>query len=179
MKWIKILVIAAVSFMAAWFLKPQPKLPEVKTNTVIIAGDSIPYPVKVLIPVPYDSIVYRDNPIPTVVDTEAILHRYFAKYFYRDTIRDSTFVAILNELVTENRIVDRQLEVQNLRPHSVTYTTSIIQPPPKWYVGPVITFGSKPGAGAELLYVKGKNAVGLSGDAVNRSISVKWLYSIH
>lgn len=170
--------IAVVGGMGAgWMLKPSPALaPVTVTKTVTVPGDNIPYPVPVPVPVPHDSVVvdsfWRD------VDTAAILRRFFTQYTYQDTIRDTSFLAILREVVTQNQIIERKLSVQNLRPTAVTYTTNTVAAPARWYAGPTANLGSRMGVGAEILYANNKNAFGLSYDLVNRNVGVKWLYSI-
>jgi len=175
------LVLAAIAVLvgmvAGWLLKPSPALnPVAVTKTVTVPGDSIPDPVAVAVPVPHDSVVvdtfWRD------VDTAAILRRFFTQYTYQDTIRDSSFVAILREVIAQNQIVERQMQFQNLRPTAVTYKTNIVAAPAQWYAGPTIYLGNRMGVGAEILYARNKNAIGLSCDLVNRNVGVKWLYSI-
>jgi len=173
----KFICIVALAFLIIWYVKHDEPLPtRTITKTVTVPGDSIPYPVKVLVPAPYDSIVV--DTVWRQVDTAAILRKYFIKYVYQDTIRDSSFLAILREVVTQNQITERELSVQNLRPTAVTYTTNTVAAPARWYAGPTANLGSRMGVGAEILYVRNKNAFGLSCDLVNRNVGVTWLYSI-
>ncbi len=101
----------------------------VNPDIVYIPGDSIPYTVYNNVPVPYE-ISYRDS-IPvhdTVwldgdttyiiepVDTMVILRDYFAKVYYKDTVKnDSSALIVLNETVSKNRIAHREVIFQNRR----------------------------------------------------------------
>jgi len=166
-----------VGLVVGWMLKPSPALTTVAvTKTVTVPGDSIPYPVPVAVPVPHDSVVvdtfWRD------VDTAAILRRFFTQYTYQDTIRDSSFVAILREVIAQNQIVERQMQFQNLRPTQVVYTTTVETPPPRWYVGGFASYGRRPSAGVTLLYARKNNAFGITADPFNRSTGVQWLHAI-
>jgi hypothetical protein len=92
-------------------------------TTQIMPGDSVPYEVQVHVPVPVyiDSLVYLEGDI----DTAAILADYFRKYYYSDTIyRDGNFMAVVRDSVSNNRIVYRAFDFQNLRPTAI-YTTNI------------------------------------------------------
>lgn len=175
------LAIAAIAVLvgvvAGWLLKPSPApTASTITRTVTVPGDSKPYPVAVAVPVPYDSVVvdtfWRD------VDTAAILRRFFTQYTYQDTIRDSSFVAILREVLAQNQIIERQLSVQNLRPTQVTYTTTVETPPPRWYAGGFASYGGHSSAGVTLLYARKNNAFGITADPFNRSAGVQWLHVI-
>jgi len=178
MKWIAVIVVAALGFIAAWFIKPTGTKTVETVKTITVPGDSIPYPVPVPVPVAYDSIIYKDSLVYAAVDTAAILRRYFTKYFYEDTIRDSTFLAILREVVTENRIVDRRLDVQNLRPQAITYATTVINSEPRLFIGPAISYDGSIGLGGSVMYLKANNAYQVTGDISNRSITATWLHSI-
>lgn len=178
MRWLAILVVAALGFLAAWFIKPTGTKIVETVKTVTIPGDSIPYPVPTPVPVPYDSISYKDSLVYQKVDTASILRRYFTQYFYQDTIRDSTFLAILREVVTENRIVDRKLDVQNLRPQAITYATTVINPEPRLFLGPAVSYNGTIGFGGSVMYINNNNAYQVTGDVSNRIITATWLHSI-
>lgn len=92
-------------------------------TTQIIAGDSIPYPVQVKVPVPVyvDSIVF----LPGQNDTASILEEYFKSKYYTDTIREEgNFLAVVKDSVNFNRIVYRAFDFQNLKTTAI-YTTTI------------------------------------------------------
>jgi hypothetical protein len=148
------------------------------TKTVTIPGDSIPYPIKVLIPVPHDSIVTDTLWQSQKVDTAEILRRYFARYFYNDTIRDTSFIAIIQEVITQNRIIDRQFKLQNTRAQAITYVTNITTPSPKWYVGPSVSYNGKVGFGASGLWRNNNHAFGLNIDVTNRMAGITYMLSI-
>lgn len=130
-----LLVACAVVFMFWW--KPEPEV-IFSTRIDTIPGDSIPYAVEVQKPVPVyidtGSTRWRDRPI----DTGAILADYFARVFYRDTLKnDTSALVIVEDTVTENRLQGRRLIFANRRPVAIIHTTTAIFPEDRWrvYVG--------------------------------------------
>jgi hypothetical protein len=124
-------VAAFIAGLAAMHMlrDPNPCQKTYSFRTDTIHGDSVPYPVYRDVPYPVPvyrdtgSTRWRDKPI----DTGAILREYFTRNYYRDTITDDTsFLAIIEDTVTENRIIYRQYWHQNLRPKVINqYTTTI------------------------------------------------------
>jgi len=77
----------------------------------------------------FRTFIYRTEtvPVPIDVDTFQILQSFFEKHYYTDTLKNDTDAFIrVDELVTMNRISERQLTFINRRPTSITTTT--IQP---------------------------------------------------
>jgi hypothetical protein len=126
-------------------------------TTGIIPGDSVPYEVLVHVPVPVyvDSIIY----LPANIDTAVILAEYFQRLYYVDTIyREGNFMAVVKDSVSNNRIVYRAFDFQNLRPTAI-YTTNIrhqeYNVPPfglgvegifnsqRFYIGPAVYYMTK------------------------------------
>jgi hypothetical protein len=92
-------------------------------TTRIIPGDSVLSEIQVHVPVPVyiDSIIY----LPANIDTALILSQYFNRLYYVDTIyREGNFMAVVKDSVSNNRIVYRAFDFQNLRPTAI-YTTNI------------------------------------------------------
>lgn len=90
----------------------------IETRIDTIPGDSVPYKVEVKVPVPYK--VLELVTVPTVIDTMAILQDYFKTYFYQDTITDDTsMMVILSEKISQNRVIEREVQFQNLREISI------------------------------------------------------------
>jgi len=157
--WIVIAVLAAIIFFLRECSGPKEDCPEPKLFTVteILKGDSIPYEVKVRVPVPYKVEVH--DTVFTDVDTAAILTDYFIHRTYKDTLKDDTSALIvIEETVGRNRILDRRLWYQNRRPISITnhITQWDTCPPPrrKVFVGLSMSFGRDVfdvGAGLSLL----------------------------
>ncbi len=126
---IAFLLIIIAFFVWRDYIKPGGTPPggsdTVRTSDTI-PGDSVPYEVQVTVPVPVyrdtGSTRWRDRPI----DTPAILADYFSRNFYSDTITDDTsFLAIIQDTVTRNRIAWRRYQHQNLRPTAINTTTVI------------------------------------------------------
>lgn len=137
-----------------------------RTDTV--PGDPVPVPYPVRVPIPADTVYV---PFSHIVDTAAILRDYFATRFYSDTIRnDSSFLVIINDSVSHNRITYRQPYIQNLRPTAINTTIINTNPPrTKVYVTGFIG-GNKEkfGAGAGALLINKKdNGYGYQYDALN------------
>jgi hypothetical protein len=140
------------------------------TQTVTIPGDSIPYPVTVKVPVPYDSVVVDTFYCASVIDTAEILKDYYSKYFYQDTIKSNSVTAILCEEVTQNRITGRQVFIQNLRPQAIT--NKYVEPANKIYAGLIVSdYNSKIGLGPSLIYARNRDAFNINVDILNTGIS--------
>jgi hypothetical protein len=123
--------------------------PEMITIHDTIPGDSIPYSVVSYVPV-WDSIMVTDT-IPSEIDTAAILKDYFVTRVYKDTITDDTsFLAIIRDEISQNRITNRNYSHQNLRATIINTTT--IFAAPKVEVGPYLGYGLKVSIGVEGLY---------------------------
>lgn len=112
------------------------------THTDTIQGDTVFRAIETIKPV----YIYRDtgsirNKLVNV-DTSAILIDFFSQYFYSDTITDdSTFIAVINDTVTENRIYSRELYVKNIKPTTIVPNLVIEEKPKKnmrLYVGGTI-----------------------------------------
>ncbi len=137
--------------------------------TKVIPGDSVAVEVPRYYPVP--KIVYRDTGSvqwkTKPIDTLAILKDYFAINFYSDTIqKDSSFLAIINDSVSRNKIVSRKFLFQNLRETSIN-TTVITPPTPlknQLYVG-LGTGGNRYNfdCSANLLYTLPRKKMALAG----------------
>lgn len=167
-----------VTCVYLWFQKPQPTVTtKTVTQTITIPGDSIPYPVKVNVPVP----VYVDRFTDTgkmVVDTAAIIAQYLERVIYNDTIRDSSMIAILNETVSRNRIVERKVWLQNLRAQAITYTTTVAEPSPQWLAGVSgNVIGGRIGIGAGVVYVRKRDA--FSATVYTNGVQAAYYYRLH
>jgi|WetSurMetagenome_2_1015567.scaffolds.fasta_scaffold02807_8 hypothetical protein len=143
----------------------------VVTKTDTIPGDSIPYPVKVMVPVPYDSIVTDTVFCATHIDTARILKDYFSKYFYRDTVKSNSVTAIICEEVTQNKIIDRQVWIQNHRPIEIINNTS--EPVNCLFGGfNISAYNKKLGIGPSIIYTRKKDAFNLNYDIINSGLSI-------
>ena len=172
--------ILAVLLVAKWLGPDAPGSAPggtVTTHTDTIPGDSIPYEVAVPVPVARDSIVHDTAWMSKPFDTAAVLTRFFTEFYYCDTIRDSSFLAIIQEVISQNRIIERNLKVQNLRPQAIITNTTTIYPAPAWLIGPSVTFGTRTGFGASSVYIRKRNAFGSNIDATNRTLTVSYMRS--
>lgn len=123
-----------------------------------IPGDTVPYPVEVKTPVPY-AVYYPDTvKITAIIDTMAILRDYFARRVYQDTITDDTsFMAVILDTISQNRIIDRQFLFQNLRPVAInTYVTPVEKERNKLFVGPAIGLTNRLDLGGSALLLTKK-----------------------
>jgi hypothetical protein len=122
-----------------WLSSPSPQVYEVTAIVRdTVRGDSVPYVVRVPLPV-VRYVQLAPDTVRIDVDTAAILADYFATRYYRDTIvNDSEALIAISEEVSQNSLVERSLTFQNRRATSIT--TTIVQPPPpkvRLYVGAV------------------------------------------
>lgn len=104
----------------------HPSEPQIIYKDTIIKGDSIPYEVRVEIPVPIDSIIYLDSIVyldSIIYDTitkqkrfEELLKNYTSITYYNDTLKNDTSAFIfLKESIQFNKIKDRELIFANVR----------------------------------------------------------------
>lgn len=143
-------------------------------DTITTPGDKVFVQVYNDVPTPVRTEVAVHDTIRIQVDTAEILERYFARLYYCDTIRSDTSIrAIIKEIISQNKIVHREVWTQNLRPHQVIHQTTIINPT-GWYLGPHVSFGDHIGIGAGAFFLKNKNAYGGSIDLLNRTIGVSY-----
>jgi hypothetical protein len=148
------------------------------SDTVFIKGDSQPYFVYVKTPTPV-SVDHFPDTGKMIVDTASIIAKHFERVSYRDTIRDTSVILILDENITENRINSRDVQIQNLRAQAVTYNTTTVSPSPQWLAGPSVSyFGGKLGIGASLAWVRKKDAMQLNISLVNRGAQFTYLFKI-
>ncbi len=151
--------------------------PLVKTNyiydTVI---DTVVLESNVYVPLP----IYHDTGstilLYQIVDTAAILHDYFSRYFYCDTIQDDSAACIVVcDTVSRNRIVSRQPYV-SIYSHLVTRSNIVSQVPAKvrqLSFGAQLNISSTSyGFSPTILYKSKKNtSLSFSYDIINHSYS--------
>lgn len=102
--------------------------PAVDTFTRI-EKDSIPYPVYVPKPGPRDTQVVE---VPGVIDTQAILADYHRVYSYSDTLhKPNDFTAYLKEKISQNRVIEREFNLQNHRSSETIVVTDTVQNTPE------------------------------------------------
>jgi len=72
----------------------------------------------------------KEVKIPTVVDTAALLHDYFAKNIYKDTLRlpDSLGYVFLTDTITKNQILGRTFNAR-VKQRVITNTTIVKELP--------------------------------------------------
>jgi hypothetical protein len=79
----------------------------------------------------------KEVQIPTIIDTAALLHDYFAKNIYKDTLRlpDSLGYVFLTDTITKNKIEGRKF-IANVKQRIITNTTIVKElPKTKMYYG--------------------------------------------
>jgi len=122
---ILICILIAIILLQRWCGGGDP-CPEarVTTDTIITPGDTVFRAVITEIPVPHEKIITKWRSLD--IDTTAILADYFAKYFYADTIEDSSMVVVVNDTISQNKIQYRSVLFKNLRPTSTVINTTIV-----------------------------------------------------
>jgi hypothetical protein len=71
-----------------------------------------------------DTIIIRDT-LPAIIDTAAILQKYFAYYTYSRSWNDSLLSVSLTDVITENKVMDSQFSYRILRPQEIINNTNI------------------------------------------------------
>jgi hypothetical protein len=141
-----------------WLSKPVP-CNQIWDTIIIhdtIPGDSTPYLVIRYYP-RWDTVeigVPTEHALsPQKIDTAAILADYFSRYYYSDTITDDTsFFAIINDEVTENKILTREYWHRNLRATSINTTIVPARHALPLSAGPYIGYDEKFGIGLQGSY---------------------------
>lgn len=116
------------------------------------------------------------QPLPAVVDTLAILRKFYTSYCYTDTIQDSNLVAVSEIELSENKIRDHQLAYKFLKPERIITITNTIQRPlkPLLMVGVSVSQDRQFsfGIGPQILLIsKRRQTIGLGYDVVNKRIN--------
>lgn len=79
-----------------------------------------------------------DTVFLTKFDTIKIVETYLGKVFYSDTIQDSTFMAVINDTISQSRIISRQFFHKDLDGNIVHYAYQT-----RWMVGMDAYFGKE------------------------------------
>lgn len=159
--------------------------PEIIKETTVDTMWNDTTPREVLVDVPYP--VYKDTGTTRWremdIDTMAILADYFSRYYYKDTITDDTsFLCVIMDTVSQNRIVDRRFIYQDLSPRIISTTTVNLKKRRKLFVGGMLG-GSKTsiGAGGSLMFQSRRDhAYAYTYDAINKEhgITLYWKISL-
>lgn len=143
--WIKLAAIVAIVLLA-FVIGCNCGRGKTKTQTITVNHDSIvvrykpsPYAVlhhdtlmRIKIKTQYDSDTIKQTDFVTEpVDTAMILMDYFGEYHYSDTIKFKRGRAIVNDTVTQNRIVGREFKLYTT---DTTFRDTLEQKS-IWYIG--------------------------------------------
>jgi hypothetical protein len=117
---------------------PEPEIKIVETTVI----DTLEVEVPTYIPkwterkLPPDTVYIN---VDTAADTAAVLMKYFTEYTYKDTIDHDTVKIFINDKVTKNRIVSRDLSYKILYP-TTTITKTITEKinEREFYIGPKV-----------------------------------------
>ena len=165
-----VLLLAVIILMRECTPVPNcPECPEVDTVTIVV-HDSIPYPVTEYVP----KIIYKNHftEVGKLVDTNAIIAEFITRNYYIDTlVNDTNALVIVEDTVSQNRIIWRKKQVSIFPPsvYKTTIVTKQADPRRKLFVGIGVgrsaqSFGLAP----SLLYIsKRETAYSLSFDVVN------------
>ena len=85
-------------------------------------------------------------PVPSVVDTAAIIAQYLQRVTYTDTlIDDTTALVAITDTIQFNRIQSRALTYQNRRPTRYITLQTVAQPPEKrpWHINAGIAYTTR------------------------------------
>jgi hypothetical protein len=113
------------------------------------------------------------------MDTTEIIKEYFenftAKYFYTDTIQDSMILAIVNDTISKNKIIDRTFNYK-FKKYMLINKTVTVKPRENALYGGIFTGGSRNEfiLGGQLLYKMNDNIIGANYDLINNNITVSY-----
>lgn len=129
--------IVALAIYFLFFHKPQSTSIEYRVIRDTIYADTVYIPVDNPVPTPPDTfydVMFVE--VPAKVDTAEILKKYFAVYSYRDTIRqDSMFSLILDDVVSQNKIIDRKAWYKDLSPTIINTTITGVERKSEYFIG--------------------------------------------
>lgn len=108
------------------------------------------------------------------VDTSAILRDYFSKNFYQDTIwSDSSYLAIIKDTISRNRITYRQFEVNQFRKTRTITRTITKYPQQAIYIGAGAgKFGEEFGLTGNVHYRSSDMLYSLGYDVINSNVTI-------
>jgi len=111
-------------------------------NDTIISRDTIIVnlpPQTINLP-PGQPIHIINNPIPSNVDTGAILKAFFSQITYLDSVDNDTLKIVLKEVISQNKIVSREL-THRLKIPITTIIETKNEIKPLFYYGAFATYG--------------------------------------
>jgi hypothetical protein len=156
-----------------FFNKPPASPPVIVTTHDTLYKDTMFVPVPFQLPP--DTFIKKDTiPVPANADTSQILKDFFARYHYSDTIRqDSAFSIVIKDIISQNKILSRDLWYKDLSPTVVNTTTTTYQENKReFYYGAMINVGKTSGISANLMYKDKGSRIYLFGyDPLNKQIS--------
>lgn len=131
-----------IGFVVGWLGR------SVRVQTVLTPADTVFIEIPTSVPIPtyyiHDTIIKTlpeyiyDTIYLTRFDTIKIVEAYLGKVFYSDTIGDSTFVAVIKDTISQNRIISRQFFHKDLDGNQIHYAYQT-----KWMVGLDAYFGEQ------------------------------------
>lgn len=156
-----------------------------KTDTVY-CHDTVFIPKYKPIPVPGETVYI---PVPTDVDTNAILAQHFYLYNYRDTaINDTSAFLLISDQISMNKIQSRQIQFVNRRPTIINTTTTTVTPMPNCpdpkqfnigFGGIIGGWTDKFGAGPSIIVTTNKHSsYAATYDAINKIAYFQLYYNI-
>jgi hypothetical protein len=122
-------------------------------------------------------------PMPAIVDTLAILRKFYTEYCYTDTIQDTNIIAVSEIQLAENKIRNHTLAYKLLRPEKIITVTNVIEKPFK----PLLLLGVSVsqdkqfsfGIGPQIQFIsKRRQSVGLGYDVVNKRVNANLYFPL-
>lgn len=188
-----ILYLALIGATVLYYQKIAPTIATTTTVTTTPVsgqtGNYVPTPVEAPKPkiktifkkifVPKTQYVYNTVEVPAKVDTAEILKSYYAKNYYSDTIKTKDTIShlkvVINDVVTQNKIIDRSVLYDYIIPTKTITTT--VTPKPKGQLFAGVNVGQ--GLGASIAYKTPKDKMYDAGFMFNLRgnifyISAKW-----
>jgi hypothetical protein len=104
-------------------------------STTVTTYDTIHDSIPVYTPKYYSKTEYiYDTILKTKLDTIYIIHDYFTKYYYSDTINRDSITVIINDTIFRNKISSRNINYKFIIP-THTITKEIIVTKTELYIG--------------------------------------------
>lgn len=119
--------------------------------------------------------------VPVLVDSALVVKRYFAKYYYKDIIKDSNLVININDTISQNKLIFRKLTYKLLKPTVINYNTNttLLQRKKYWFASAFMYTNKDFNAlGINANYIHDKNIFGAGYDFLNKGIYFQFGYCV-
>lgn len=148
-----LVIISAILLFRTCRKEPINGVDEIRIDTVFVGDTNTIYLTKYLTNREVVEIAITDT-VRDTIRIKQVVTDYYSKFRYVDSIKDKDVVVRITDLISENRILERNYSVQNLRQSVFVTTTIPYQPRNKVFLGGGVTLsGEKIGYKANVFWM--------------------------